>query len=380
MSLTIIVMRKMILAMLASMMALGLVAQDGPFTVKGSFKDMGDSVYFYLAEQDESLTRAITGEMQEVTFDINKASMFEIGEKQEGDEAAHIVYYIAAIPGETLTIWKDADGVIRVGGSQVYMDYQEAQNWLEPSNKAIEDFMTQLRQKMDSGAPQEQVMDEYQTKMPQLFQDNIDAVMSYIKAHPDQEASAALIAEMPAEAEAIEAAAALLTERVRGSMVAELYKKQLEIARQEAAEEAKKHALEGQMAPDFTLNDINGKPLALSSLRGKWVIIDFWGSWCVWCIKGMPKMKEYYAKYSSKLEILGVDCNDTVEKWKDAVAQHELPWLHVYWDNECDDNPMWYYGVQGFPTKVVVDPNGQVAKVIIGEDPKFYDFLDEVLK
>ena len=117
------------------------------------------------------------------------------------------------------------------------------------------------------------------------------------------------------------------------------------------------------MAPDFTLMDINGKPLALSSLRGKWVIIDFWGSWCGWCIKGMPKMKEYYAKYQDKLEILGVDCNDTVEKWKAAV-----------------DNPVELYGVQGFPTKVVVDPQGKVAKIIVGEAPGFYDYLDEVLK
>ncbi len=128
--------------------------------------------------------------------------------------------------------------------------------------------------------------------------------------------------------------------------------------------------------------DINGKPLALSSLRGKWVVIDFWGSWCGWCIKGMPKMKEYYAKYQDKLEILGVDCNDTVEKWKGAVAKYEIPWLHVYcdMDDENSDNPLDLYGVQGFPTKVVVDPKGQVAKVIVGEDPAFYEYLDEVLK
>ena len=43
-----------------------------------------------------------------------------------------------------------------------------------------------------------------------------------------------------------------------------------------------------QAAPDFTLNDINGKPLSLSDLKGKWVILDFWGSWCPWCIKGFP--------------------------------------------------------------------------------------------
>jgi len=366
--------------MLAGMMVLGMMAQGGKFTVKGTFKDMGDTVHFYMPDLNLSQARAVTGKMQEVSFDISEAAMLEIGEKNIGDEASHVIYYIAAIPGETLTIWKDADGVIRVGGTQVYEDYQQAQNWLEPSSKALDAFMMQLREKLNSGTPQEQVMDEYQANMPKLYQAYVDAIMAYIKAHPDQDASVALIAEMSDEVESIEAAAALLTERARGSKVAELYKKKLEIAKQEAEEEAKQYALEGQMAPDFTLNDINGKPLALSSLRGKWVIIDFWGSWCGWCIKGMPKMKEYYAKYSGKLEILGVDCNDTVEKWKAAVAQHELPWLHVYWDQDSGDNPVWYYGVQGFPTKIVVDPQGQVAKVVVGEDPAFYDFLDEAMK
>ena len=64
---------------------------------------------------------------------------------------------------------------------------------------------------------------------------------------------------------------------------------------------------DGIEAPDFTLNDLNGKPLTLSSLRGKYVILDFWGSWCGWCIKGIPQMKEYYQKYAGKFEILGID-------------------------------------------------------------------------
>ena len=128
--------------------------------------------------------------------------------------------------------------------------------------------------------------------------------------------------------------------------------------------------------------DINGKPLALSSLQGKWVIIDFWGSWCGWCIKGIPKMKEYYAKYSDKMEILGVDCNETVEKWKKAVKQYELPWLHVYWDKDAEnaDNPLELYEVEGFPTKVIINPEGVIAKIIVGEDPEFYEFLDAVLQ
>ena len=129
-------------------------------------------------------------------------------------------------------------------------------------------------------------------------------------------------------------------------------------------------------APDFTLNDINGKPLTLSSLRGKYVILDFWGSWCGWCIKGIPRMKEYYQKYAGKFEILGIDCNDPEEKWKAAVEKYELPWLHVY--NTRDSKVLEQYEIEGFPTKVIVGPDGKIVKTIIGEDPVFYTILDEL--
>ena len=132
-------------------------------------------------------------------------------------------------------------------------------------------------------------------------------------------------------------------------------------------------------APDFTLNDLNGKPLTLSSLRGKYVILDFWGSWCGWCIKGIPQMKEYYQKYAGKFEILGIDCNDPEEKWKAAVEKYELPWLHVY-NPRGDSKVLEQYEIQGFPTKIIVGPDGKIVKTIIGEDPAFYTFLDELFK
>ena len=132
------------------------------------------------------------------------------------------------------------------------------------------------------------------------------------------------------------------------------------------------------LAPDFTLNDLSGKPLTLSSLRGKYVILDFWGSWCGWCIKGFPQMKEYYQKYAGKFEILGIDCNDPEAKWKAAVEKYELPWLHVYCPR--DSNVLDLYEIQGFPTKIIVGPDGKIVKTIIGEDPAFYTFLDELFK
>ena len=137
-----------------------------------------------------------------------------------------------------------------------------------------------------------------------------------------------------------------------------------------------------EMAPNFELPDLQGNPRKLSSLRGKYVIIDFWGSWCVWCIRGFPAMKDVYAKYKDDLEILGVDCQDSERKWRTAVEQYELPWLQVRCPDDMMDDLAQMYGIEGFPTKAVVSPEGKLLKVVVGvvgEDPEFYTYLDELL-
>lgn len=128
------------------------------------------------------------------------------------------------------------------------------------------------------------------------------------------------------------------------------------------------------MAPDFTLTDINGKELQLSSLRGRYVVLDFWGSWCYWCMKGVPEMKAYYEKYKDKVEFLGIDCRDSDEKWRATVAENEMSWLHV--QNGTPDNVPPLYDVPGFPTKVIISPEGEIIKTVVGESPEFYEALD----
>lgn len=374
-------MKKILFSMLAGIMALGALAQDGKFTVKSTFEGRGDSVGLALVDvkSSRSIERQVfqvNGQMHEMSYELKDAAMLFV--LDNNNSRGYIS--MPAIPGETVEIYRDGNNFTHLRGSQFYVDYDIAEQSIEQPMIALKNFAGECQHRIMQGVPQEQVMKDYEERVPVLTQALADAVMAYVKAHPDQDASAALIALLEDDTESIEAAAALLTERARGSVAANLYKAILEAAQKEAEEEARQEGMVGTPAPDFTLNDINGKPLALSSLRGKWVIIDFWGSWCKWCIKGIPDMKKYYAKYGDKLEILGVDCNDTVEKWKAAVKEHDLPWLHVYWDKDNGDNPLALYGVRGFPTKVVVDPQGNVAKIIVGEDPAFYDYLDEVLK
>ena len=369
--------------MLAGMMMLGAMAQEGKLTVSGYYNGLGDSVRVFLVDASGEMlvqeNRAIAGDKIDMTFDLKNVATLYVFGLENGQLSLENSFSLPALPGEHAVIEGNADN-FTMDGSQFYRDYHEASNLIKAPQEAAQAFMRELRNNLSAGVPEAEIDKEYEEKYPALEQALADAVLGYVKAHPDADASAMLLADLGSDTKHMKEGAALLTERARGSVAANLYKAMLAAAEKEQASQSLQEGLEGSMAPDFTLNDINGKPLALSSLRGKWVILDFWGSWCSWCIKGMPKMKEYYAKYQDKLEILGVDCNDTVEKWKNAVAKHEIPWLHVYWDKGNGDNPVELYGVQGFPTKVVVDPQGKVAKIIVGEAPGFYDYLDEVLK
>lgn len=131
-------------------------------------------------------------------------------------------------------------------------------------------------------------------------------------------------------------------------------------------------------APNFTLKDLEGKNISLSDFRGKWVILDFWGSWCPWCIKGFPELKEAYEKYKDNLVIIGVDCNESETEWKAGVEKYELPWVNVY--NPSDSSLTSEYGVQGFPTKAIINPDGKIANITVGHNPAFFDVLSNLIE
>ncbi len=132
-------------------------------------------------------------------------------------------------------------------------------------------------------------------------------------------------------------------------------------------------------APAFTLKNLDGKDVSLSDFRGKWVILDFWGAWCPWCIKGFPSLKEAYKQYEGKLEIIGIDCRDSDEAWRAAVKRYELPWVQVYNGGAEAEKLYEEYAVQGFPTKVIVSPEGKIANITVGEDPMFFIELAKLI-
>ncbi|MFN5043385.1 MAG: thioredoxin-like domain-containing protein [Bacteroidota bacterium] len=137
----------------------------------------------------------------------------------------------------------------------------------------------------------------------------------------------------------------------------------------------------GKMVPEIsTINTFTGSKLELSSLRGKYVVLDFWGTWCGPCIAGMPKMKEYLDKYKNKMEIVGVASeSDKGERWRNFLdSKPQYQWHQVLSTKEEDF--ILQFNVAGFPTKIIIDTQGKILGRYVGENEEIYKKLDELLK
>lgn len=207
-----------------------------------------------------------------------------------------------------------------------------------------------------------------------------DLFRNYIAENPKSAAVPFAIMNLSGQ-DFIDAYDAMTPEAAVSPLFPVLEQQRAYVERQLEAERKKVRLSSGEVtAPDFTLPDLSGKEVSLSQFRGKWVVIDFWGSWCPWCIKGFPALKDAYKKYAGKMEIIGVDCNDGIDAWKKALAKYELPWVNVYNAEQGGGKILEDYAVEGFPTKVVVNPEGKIVNITSGENPAFFDLLDTLIK
>lgn len=268
-------------------------------------------------------------------------------------------------PGEKIDISVDANDFlkkIQIKGSETSADIYRNQN-LITSYKARIDSINNLSRTAAASPKYDSISKVYMAETEKIKTSMDNNLKAYIQKKPESLAILFLPEVLPVDNhidDYLLADAALMAKHPDNVYVQNLH---MQIT------DSKKTAI-GTLAPDFSLPDTTGTQIALSSFKGKYVLIDFWAAWCGPCRKEMPNMVRLYNDFKNKgFVILGVSLDKTRDKWVGAIRSEGMTWPNVsdlkFWQSEVGT----LYSVKAIPYTVLLDKEGKIiAKNLRGED------------
>lgn len=363
---------KWALMLAVALPAFGFAQQN--YTLQGTVGKLNKPAKAYLRLNYDGKERIDSVEMKNGTFEFKgsipspmEAHLRIIHDNAPFDPAKPPKQDIFGFLIEGTTIkFVSADSIknAKISGSPLNAENDKVTALLKPIYDQYEVLNTEYKSKSLADQQDPIFIKSLEDRAQLIQQATIDAKMDYVAKNPKSYmALMAFNSTLPPDFNAIKAEEVFLKldPSLQNSILGQDLAKRIALV---------KKTSEGVEAQDFTQPDTDGKPVKLSDYRGKYVLIDFWASWCAPCRRENPNLVKSYAKYQKDgFEILGVSMDKAADKakWLKAIQDDGLTWKQVGdlkgWENEAGV----MYDVTAIPMNFLVDPNGKIiAKELRG--------------
>jgi peroxiredoxin len=354
-----------------------------PFTITGNGKAFKNGDKIYLAYKVDGVVKADSTLVVNSIFDFKgNITNRVLGHlyKNENPFTSNIVHDSGPLyiePGNILITSKDSLNNAEITGTKTNVDLTVLNSRL----KLLREKLGKTAGDFDALPPQQQkdinVVASLRAHIKEIRKEMEPIEFAFIKSHPDSYISLVTLEGLVnnADLSQIKIAYDGLTPFSKASPLGKDLRKIINSANQTTV---------GLMAMDFTLPNQDGKLVKLSDFRGKYVLVDFWASWCLPCREENPNILIAYQKYKNKgFTVLGVSIDDqnTKSAWLKAIKEDGLPWTQVLDDVSPADKSKVKntYGITTIPANVLVDPSGRIIAKNI-KDKVLLNKLEELME